>query len=83
MVLEVQGKHVEATREDWLQVYENQFALYKDGKLVGMYESLEDATDAGLKRVDFQPFLIRRERKKAESVVLVDQLSGGTGPRID
>lgn len=83
MVLEVQDKHVAEKGQDWIQVYEDQFALYKDGELIGMFESLEDATDMGLKRVDLQPFLIRRVRKKAETVVLVEQLSGGTGPRID
>ena len=78
-----QDKQVVERKQDWVQVYENQFALYMGGKLLGMYESLDDATDAGLKHVDFQPFLVRQERKKAESVVLVSQLSGGVGPHID
>ena len=48
--LEVQDKHFVANREDRLQFYEYQFALYKDEEFLGTYKSLEDATDAGVKR---------------------------------
>ncbi len=83
MVQQDDRKYVDGKREDWLQVYEYKFALYEDGELVGMYESLRDAATAGVKRAGSQPFVIEQVRKDIQSVVLVSQFSRGIGPRID
>ena len=83
MVLEVQHERFVANREDRLQFYEYQFALYKDEEFLGMYESFEDAAKAGVKHPGSQPFLVKQVRKGIQEVVLVSQLAGVRRTPID
>ena len=83
MIHEHKSRFVDGKREDWIQVYEYEYALYEDGELLGVYESRRAAARAGLARTASQPFVIEQVRKDIQYVVLVSQLSKGIGPHID
>jgi len=83
LVHEDKSRFVDGKREDWIQVYEYEYALYEDGELIGVYESRRAAAEASLERATSQPFVIEQVRKDIQYVVLVSQFSKGIGPHID
>jgi len=52
--------HFEANRDVWLTWYPNKFVLVKGSKLIGVFDSGENAYVAGVQRFGGTSFLIKQ-----------------------
>lgn len=68
MPLDAEIKYFEANRANWLNVHCGKFALVKGEKLIGAYDSAENAISEGAKQFGVEPFLVRQITEKEESV---------------
>jgi hypothetical protein len=69
-MLETERAYFDAHRSEWLQSHHGQFALIKGEKLIGMYDSDEDALSEGARLFGMQPFLVRRIQEREQEVCI-------------
>ena len=81
-MLEKELQYYDAHREELLKEHEGKFVLIKEGSLVGVFASEEEAYEDGLRHFGNQPFLIRRVAAEEEVVHLPALLLGLTDARI-
>lgn len=69
-VLEKELKAYEKMKEELLRKYQGKVVAIKDGKLLGVYDSEEDAFKDVLEKYGLVPVLIKRvvEREKPEEI---------------
>lgn len=75
-MLEKELQYYDAHREELLKEHEGKFVLIKEGSLVGVFASEEEAYEDGLRHFGNQPFLIRRVASQEEIVYLPALTSG-------
>lgn len=70
-ILDPEIEAYEGMKEDLLREHEGKYALVRGGKLVGIWDTREDALSAGYDRFGNVPFLVRRIVKVDEMVVIL------------
>lgn len=68
MALETELAFFQQHKNEWLNVYKNQFALVKGSELIGTFTSAEQAFVAGVEQLGNVPFLIKQVAEKEEIV---------------
>ncbi|MCL5674217.1 MAG: DUF5678 domain-containing protein [Candidatus Omnitrophica bacterium] len=76
MELEKELKFYERKKEEFLKEHENQFVLIKDEKVIGFYNSPEEAYDEGAKLFGLEPFFIK-EVVRNEQIESIPALTYG------
>jgi len=67
-VLQTELNYFNKQRQEWLNTYENQYALVKGEELIGTYTTEAEAYKAGLEKVGNQPFLIKQVVKEDKEI---------------
>ena len=60
IVLEVELRFFESKKEEWLEKHRGRYVLIKGEELMGVFTSLEDAYNEGVKQYGNQPFFIKQ-----------------------
>ena len=47
-------------KSGWFNEHPNKFALVKGIKLLGFYDTLEEAFESGIRKFDVKPFLVKQ-----------------------
>ncbi len=81
-VLQTELNYFNKHRQEWLETYENQFALVKDEKLIGTYTTEAEAYKAGLEEIGNQPFLIKQVVKEDKEISFPALALGVTNVRF-
>jgi hypothetical protein len=76
MPLETEIKHFESHKDEWLEHYQNKYALVKGEQLIDTFDTIEAAYRAGVEKFKTEPFLIRKIQKE-EPVQYFSSLTPG------
>lgn len=58
--VEVETRFFASKRVKWATDQANKFALVKGIKLIGFYDTLDEAFETGLRKFDEKPFLVKQ-----------------------
>jgi hypothetical protein len=67
-MLEVEMSFYDAHREEWLAGHPGKFVLVKSEKLLGVFDTQEEALAAGARLFGLESFLVRRVEKESAQV---------------
>jgi hypothetical protein len=76
-VLQKELDYFEAHLEEWLELYPGKIALVKHEELVGVFDSIDDAVDEGLRRYRGANFLARRIVREQPRHMILHAATGG------
>ena len=58
--LETEFRYFALQKRRWLPAQKDKFALVKGIKLIGFYETLDEGFQAGMRKFDEKPFLVKK-----------------------
>ncbi len=58
--LETEMRFFAIKKSKWVSEHANKFALVKGIKLIGFYETLDEAFETGLRKFDEKPFFVKQ-----------------------
>jgi len=76
-MLDAEIKYFETNQGSLLQKYPGKFVVIKDERLLGPYESIQDALGAGAREFGVTSFLVRRTDQPAAEAVSIPALTLG------
>jgi hypothetical protein len=69
-MLETERKYYDAHKAEWLRTHAGRFVVVKDEQLIGVYDTLDEALQAGAAEFGLVPFLVRRVGEGEQTVTV-------------
>lgn len=67
-VLEKEIEAYERNLEDWLRQYKDRFVLVKGEKLIGVFNTTDEALSEGARQFGLESFLVRQVKEEEEKI---------------
>ena len=69
-MLDVERKYFQDRQEELLKAYPGKFVVIRDQRVVGAFETLQDALSIGTREFGLSPFLVRRTDEPIREVCI-------------
>ena len=76
-MLEKERKYFDRKKAEFIAEYLGKFVLIKENKLIGVFNTVEDALSDGARRFGLSPFLVRQVSNSVETEINIPALSLG------